>query len=39
MCQTVDPDQDLHSDGRDLLPNCLQRVSADDKSRRWHGKS
>ena len=34
-CQTfLDPDQDRHSVGPDLDPNCLQRLSADDKSQR-----
>ena len=28
----LDPDQDQHSVGPDLFPNCLQRLSADDKS-------
>ena len=28
----LDPDQDQHFVGRDLGPNCLQRLSADDKS-------
>ena len=28
----LDPDQDGHSVGLDLGPNCLQRLSADDKS-------
>ena len=27
----LDPDQDQHSVGPDLGPNCLQRLSADDK--------
>ena len=27
-----DPDQERHSVGPDLDPNCLQRLSADDKS-------
>ena len=27
----LDPDQDRHSVGPDLVPNCLQRLSADDK--------
>ena len=32
-CQnSLDPDQDQHSVGPDLGPNCLQRLSADDKS-------
>ena len=34
----LDPDQDRHSVGPDLGPNCLQRLSADDKSSRWQGK-
>ena len=28
----LDPDEDRHSVGPDLVPNCLQRLSADDKS-------
>ena len=28
----LDADQDRHSVGPDLGPNCLQRLSADDKS-------
>ena len=28
----LDPDQDLCTNGPDLGPNCLQRLSADDKS-------
>ena len=28
------PDQDRHSVGPDLDPNCLRRLTADDKSRR-----
>ena len=28
----LDPDQDRHSVGPDLGPNCLQRLSVDDKS-------
>ena len=28
----LDSDQDRHSVGPDLRPNCLQRLSADDKS-------
>ena len=27
----LDPDQDQSSVGPDLCPNCLQRVSAEDK--------
>ena len=29
----LDPDQDRHFVGPDLVTNCLQRLSADDKSR------
>ena len=32
MSNSLDPDQDKHSVGPDLDPNCLQRLSADDKS-------
>ena len=39
MSNGLDPDQDRHSVGPDLGPNCLQRISADDKSRHWQGKS
>ena len=28
----LDPDQDLHVVGPDPGPNCLQRLSADDKN-------
>ena len=31
---SLDPDQDRHFVRPDLDPNCLQRISADDKSRR-----
>ena len=32
-CQnSLDPDQDIYSVGPDLGPNCLQRLSGDDKS-------
>ena len=34
----LDPDQDRHSVGPDLGPNCLQIVSAHGKSRRKQGK-
>ena len=30
----LDPDRERHSIGPDLDPNCLQRLSADDKRRR-----
>ena len=34
-CQNnLDTDQDRHSVGPDLGPNCLQRLSADDLNRR-----
>ena len=39
MSNGLDPDQDQHSFGPDLGPNCLQRISADDKSPGWQGKS
>ena len=29
---SLDPDRDRHSVGPDLGPNCLQRLSADDKN-------
>ena len=32
MSNGLDPDQDQHSVGPDLGPNCLQRLPADDKS-------
>ena len=32
MSKSLDPDQDRHSVGPDLSPNCLQRLSADDVS-------
>ena len=34
----LDPDQARHFVGPDLSPNCLQRLSADDKSRHWREK-
>ena len=34
----LDPDQDRQNVGSDLGPNCLQRLSADDKRRRKQGK-
>ena len=33
------PDQDQRSVATDLGTNCLQRLSADNKSRRWQEKS
>ena len=38
MSNSLDPDQDRHFVGPDLDPNCLQRLSADDKSRHQQGK-
>ena len=35
----LNTDQDLGSVGPDLGPNCLQRLSADDKSHHLQGKS
>ena len=35
----LDPDEDRHSVGPDLGPNCLQKLSADDKSRHKQEKS
>ena len=32
VSNSLDPDQDRHSVGPDLGPNCLQRLSTDDKS-------
>ena len=32
VSNSLDPDQDRHSVGPDLGPNCLLRLSADDKS-------
>ena len=34
MSNGLEPDQDRHSVTPDVDPNCLQRLSADDKSRR-----
>ena len=31
VSNSLDPDQDRHCVGPDLGPNCLQRLSADDK--------
>ena len=33
LSNSLNPDQDRHVVGPDLGPNCLQRLSADDKSR------
>ena len=32
VSNSLDPDQDRHFVGPDLDPNCLQRLSADNKS-------
>ena len=34
VSNSLDPDQDRRYVGPDLGPNCLQRLSLDDKSRR-----
>ena len=39
VSNSLDPDQDLHFVGPDLGPNCLQRLSADDKSLHLQGMS
>ena len=39
MSNSLKPDQDRHSVGPDLSPNCLQRLSEDDKSCSWQGNS
>ena len=33
MSNSLDPDQARHSVGPDLIPNCLQKLSADDTRR------
>ena len=38
VSNSLDPDQDRQNVGPDLGPNCLKRLSADDKSRRWQGE-
>ena len=35
MSNSLDPDQSQHSVSLDLGPNCLQRLSADDKISLW----
>ena len=39
MSNSLDPDQARHFVGPNLGPNCLQRLSADDKICRWQAKS
>ena len=39
VSNSLDPDQDQRSVGPYLGPNCLQRLSADDKSCRYQRKS
>ena len=39
MLNSLDPDHARHSVGPDLGPNCLQRLSANDKIRRCQVKS
>ena len=38
MSNSLDPDQDRHSVSPDLGPNCLLRLSAEDKSLRQQRK-
>ena len=33
MSNSLDPDQVRHSVGPDLVPNCLQKLSADDEAK------
>ena len=33
VSNSLDPDQVRHIDGRDLSPNCLQRLSVDNTGR------
>ena len=39
MSNSLEPDQDRHCVGPYLVPKCLERLSADDKSGRQQGKS
>ena len=39
MSKGYDPDQNLHSVDPDLGPNCLQKLSADEKSHHKQEKS
>ena len=39
VSNSLDPGQDRHSAGPDFGQNCLQRLSADDKSHHQQGKS
>ena len=39
VSNSLDPDQDQQNVGPDLGPNCLQRLSADDESRRLQENS
>ena len=38
MSNSLDPDKDYHSVSPDLGPNCLQRLSADNKSCNYEEK-
>ena len=38
LSNSLNPDQDRHSVGPDLSPNCLQRLSGDNKSSRLQAK-
>ena len=37
VAKCLDPDQDRQFVGPDLGPNCLKRLSADDKCHGWEG--
>ena len=39
MSNSFDPEQDRQNVSPDLDPNCLQRLSTDDKSQHYLGKS
>ena len=39
VSNSLDTDQDQHNVGPDIDLNCLQRLSADGKGRRWQEKS
>ena len=38
LSNSLDPGQDQHSVGPDLSPNCLQRLSGDNKRSRLQGR-
>ena len=39
VSNSLDPDQARHFVGPDISPNCLQRLSADNKCCQWQGKN